>query len=77
MRAGFIFGGQTSMQIAERLQHYVHFHESLDEIETDLAEFMNVTAEDIQRVAAKYLIPENSFTIIVVPQPAEGEGVIP
>jgi zinc protease len=66
-RAGTLFGMQTTMAIAERLQHYAHFHPSLEDMRTDLDRYMAVTSADIQRVAAKYLVPENSFTIVVVP----------
>ena len=69
-RSGDIFGRQTTMAIAQNVQHYVHYHNSLDEIHTDLDTYMRVTAEDIQRVARMYLTPENSFTLTVVPKSA-------
>lgn len=67
-RAGQIFSRQTSMGLSNSLQHYAHYHESVGEINTDLAKYMAVTADDIIRVARKYLVPENSFTLIVVPK---------
>ncbi|NIM51516.1 MAG: insulinase family protein [Gemmatimonadales bacterium] len=73
-RAQDVFGRQTTFAIAEELQHFAHFHESLDEIHTDLDGYMQVTAADIQRVAEKYLVPENSLTIIIVPATAAGAG---
>jgi zinc protease len=76
-RASFVFGSQTTMQVAERLLHYAHYHDSMDEIHTDLDEYMKVTADDIRSVAAKYLVPENSFAIVIVPQSGTGEGVVP
>jgi zinc protease len=76
-RASFIFGSQTTMEIAERLLHYAHYHNSMDEIRTDLDEYMKVTADDIERVAAKYLVPENSFSIVIVPQSGAVEGAVP
>ncbi len=75
-RASHVFGMQTSMQIAERIQHYVHYHESLDEIHTDLKQYLAVTPADIQRVAAKYLVPANSYTITIVPKQS-AEEVVP
>ena len=69
-RAGNIFGRQTTMQVAERLQHYAHLHGSLEDMRTDLDRYLAVTADDIRRVAARYLVPENSFTIVVVPKEA-------
>ncbi len=76
-RAGYILGSQTSMQIAERLQQYIHYYDSLAELDTDLDRYMEVTVDDIRRVAAKYLVPENSYTIIIVPKAGSGEGVVP
>ncbi len=76
-RAGYVFQSQTTMQLAERLQHYVHYHDSLDDMYGDLAKYLEVTAQDIQRVAATYLTPANSYTIIIVPKAGATEGVIP
>jgi predicted Zn-dependent peptidase len=76
-RANYVLQSQTMMQIADRLQHYVHYHDSLDDIETDLERYMQVSRHDIQRVAAKYLIPANSYTITIVPKAGSGEGVVP
>ena len=69
-RSRDIFGRQTTMAVAQNIQHYVHYHDSLDELYTDLDMYMAVTADDIRRVAQKYLTPENSFTIFVTPKAA-------
>ncbi|MFQ5705024.1 MAG: M16 family metallopeptidase [Gemmatimonadales bacterium] len=76
-RSGYIFGVQTSMQQAERLQHYIYFHNKLSEINTDLDDYMKVTAADVQQVAGKYLVPANSFAITIVPKAAAGQGAVP
>ena len=68
-RANDVFGRQTTMNIAEELQHYAHDHDNLAEINTDAAQYMAVTIEDIRRVARQYLIANNSFTILIVPAP--------
>jgi len=70
-RRSFVFGRQTSMGVAESIQHYKHFHGSVAEINTDLDRYLAVTAADIQRVARTYLVPANSTTIRVVPQSKE------
>jgi predicted Zn-dependent peptidase len=75
-RSGDIFGRQTTMQVAENIQHYARYHDSLDEIHTDLDAYMAVTRSDVQRVARKYLIPENSFTINDVP-PFTSQPAVP
>ncbi len=67
-RAGIIFGLQTTMSVSQQLQHYAHYHSSLDEIHTELNRYLAVTGSDIQRVARAYLVPEHSLTITVVPK---------
>jgi predicted Zn-dependent peptidase len=67
-RRDHVFSRQTSMGMAEAIQHYVHFHDSVDEINTDAQKYLAVTAADIQRVARRYLVPANSVTILVVPK---------
>ena len=71
-RAGNIFGRQTTMSVAQRIQHFVHYHDSVDEINVDLDRYLAVTAEDIQRAARTYLATENSLVLVVVPQQQEG-----
>ncbi len=66
-RAGFIHTRETSLGRAEELQHYDMFHPSVADINTDLDHFLAVTADDIRRVAAKYLDPANAVVIIVRP----------
>jgi zinc protease len=66
-RAGFIHARETSLGKAEELHHYDMFHPSLADINTDLDHFLAVTADDIRRVAAKYLDPANAVVIIVRP----------
>jgi predicted Zn-dependent peptidase len=73
-RRGYVFGRQDSMGMAESIQHYVHFHDDVAEINTDLERYLAVTLDDIRRVAATYLVPANSLTIKIVPQ---GQGVQP
>jgi zinc protease len=63
-----VFARQTSMGVAETLQHFVHFHDSVDEIGTDLDKYLRVTAADVQRVCRRYLVPDNSVTMIVEPK---------
>jgi zinc protease len=73
-RRSYVFGRQNSMGVAEGIQHYAHLHDDVAEINTDLDRYLAVTADDIRRVAAAYLVPANSLTIKVVPK---GQGVQP
>jgi len=66
-RSGFIHGRETTLGKAEELQHYDMFHAAPAEINTDLERFLAVTADDIRRVAGKYLDPVNALVIIVKP----------
>ena len=66
-RSGFIRERETTSGRAEALHHYDRFHSSLGEINTDLDRYLAVTAEDIRRVAGKYLDPANLVTVIVLP----------
>jgi zinc protease len=74
-RAGFIETRETILNKAEELHHYLMFHDSLAEINGDLDRFLAVSADDIRRVAAKYLDPENATVITVrTVAPATGGG---
>src|SRR5205814_915932 len=66
-RAGFIHERETALGKAEELHHYDMFHTSLAEINGDLDRFLAVGADDIRRVATKYLDPANAVVIIVKP----------
>ena len=49
------------------MQHFVHYHRSLDDMHTDLERYLSVTHDDILRAAGKYLARENSYTFLLVP----------
>ena len=70
-RSRNVFGRQTTFQVAEQVQHFVHYHRSLDDMHTDLERYLSVTRDDILRAAGKYLARENSYTFLLVP-PSSG-----
>jgi predicted Zn-dependent peptidase len=76
LRATRVMGQQTTMQVAEHVQHFVHLHDDLAEINSDLDRYLAVTANDVLRVARAYLTPENRITYLVVPA-AGGERPVP
>jgi len=74
LRSGFIANRETTMGKAEELHHYLTFHDSIDEINTDLERVLAVTSEDLKRVATKYLDPNNLTVVIVRAGPATTSG---
>ena len=69
-----IISRETTFGKAEELHHYRTFHNSLEEINTDLDRFMSVTSDDVKRVATRYLAPDNLTLVIVRAGPASGGG---
>ena len=67
-RASTIMQRQTALSTAEAIQHARMFLGSADAINTSLDRYMAVTVDDVRRVAAKYLIPENSLVMLIVPE---------
>src|SRR6266699_346684 len=59
---------------AEELHHYLTFHPSLDEINTDLDHLLAVTSDDVKRVANLYLAPKNLTLLIVRAGAAPSSG---
>ena len=74
LRAGFIDNRETTFGKAEELHHYLTFHSSIDEINTDLDKLLAVTSDDVKRVAATYLVPANLTLLVVRPGAASGGG---
>jgi zinc protease len=74
LRAGFIDNRETTLGKAEELHHYLLFHETLDEINSDLGRILAVTSDDLKRVANKYLDPANLLLVIVRAGPTPASG---
>lgn len=66
-KSGFISGRQTVLNKAEALHHYILFHGNVADINSDLDRYLAVTAEDIQRVANKYLTDDNRTAVTAMP----------
>ena len=65
LRSGFIGNRETTLGKAEELHHYLTFHSSIDEINTDLDRLLAVRSDDVKRVANTYLAPGNLTVVIV------------
>ena len=75
-RASFVFGLQTSMSRARRLAELELYHGDATQLRSERGRDRAVTAEDIQRVAARYLVAETRTVLDVLPTsmaPASGE----
>jgi predicted Zn-dependent peptidase len=66
-KTGFILSRETVMDKAEAIQHYMYYHENLEDINTELENYMAVTTEDIMRVAKKYFVDTNRTVVIANP----------
>ncbi len=76
-RAEAIRSRQTTMGIAEGLQHANLFLGGPEAINTSFARYMAVTREDLVRVAREWFRPENSLLLVVTPPPAGPAGATP
>jgi zinc protease len=74
LRSGFIANRETTVGKAEELHHYLTFHNSIDEINTDLDRLLSVTSDDVKRVANTYLAPGNLTLLIVRAGAAPSSG---
>jgi predicted Zn-dependent peptidase len=66
-KTSFIESRETVMDKAEAIQHYAFYHDDLSGINTDLDRYMDVTSEDITRVANKYFVETNRTVVIANP----------
>jgi len=68
VEANFVFGIQSISRKADRLNSYYTWTGIPDGFEKDLSRYSRVTAEDVQRVAKKYLHKNNVIILSVVPE---------
>ena len=66
-RASMIFGKERALSTAEAIQSANMFLGSAEGVNSDFTRYMNVTKDDIKRVARQYLRPENSTVILIKP----------
>ena len=64
----YILGRETNQQKASQLAHAVVIHDDVTTADGEFEIFQNITAADIQRVAAKYFTEGNRLVITVMPR---------
>ena len=70
LAAGFIFGLQTVDGIAQELGQFQYVHGDWREFLKGANRYLAVTAEDVRRVAAKYLVDTNLTLVTLQPKAA-------
>jgi zinc protease len=73
-RAGVIQGRETTFGIAEAINYYSLLFPSVADMNTEPQRYLAVTAEDIKRVATKYLDPANATVVTVNPAGKQQSG---
>jgi predicted Zn-dependent peptidase len=69
-RRSYLAGLTSSLQRAMIMSLYAVYYNDPNLINTRLDRITAVTAADVQRVAVKYLTPENRTVVITAPKPA-------
>jgi zinc protease len=69
----FILSRQTAQSRAEELGYAAVVLKEPELVNTELQRFLDVNAQDIQRVARKYFVPENKTLVEVYPKKSTGE----
>jgi zinc protease len=68
-RSAFVSGVQSTLSRAILLSQYAMFHDDPNLINTRAEKIAAVTAEDVQRVARKYLTAGNRTVVVTSPKP--------
>ncbi|MDH5233631.1 MAG: insulinase family protein [Gemmatimonadota bacterium] len=67
-RSSTIFGRQNALATSEAVHYAAMYLGSPEAVNSDAARYEAVTVADLRRVAANYLRPENSLTMLIVPE---------
>ena len=76
-RRNYINGLQSSLGRANSIGQYAVYYGDPNLINTRIDKVSAVTKEDVQRVANKYLVPNNRTVVITVPKAGGGRGMNP
>jgi zinc protease len=67
-KASTIFGRQTALDLSEAVHYAAMYLGSPSAVNSEAARYEAVSLADLRRVAATYLRPENSLTLVIVPE---------
>jgi zinc protease len=67
-RAGTVLSRPRALAVSEAVHYAAMYLGSPEAINTDARRYEAVTVADLRRVALRYLTPENSFTLLIVPE---------
>ncbi len=67
----FVSSNSTVAGIAESLANYHMYYGDANLVNTEIQRYLNVTREDIQRVAKEYFHPGNRVVLYYLPKPAQ------
>jgi zinc protease len=67
-RARTIFARQQALEVSEAVHYAAMYLGGPDAVNSDVSRYEAVTLSDLRRVARNYLAPDNSLTLLVVPE---------
>jgi len=67
-RAGTIMGRQQALAVSDAVHYAAMFLGSPEAVNREASRYANVSLADLRRVARTYLRPENSLTLIILPE---------
>jgi zinc protease len=70
----YMFGRESNKDKASQLGHAVVIHNDIKTADGEFDIFMNITQDDVQRVARKYFTPENRLVMTIMPRGASNGG---
>jgi zinc protease len=75
VRAAFVFGFESNMSRAQQLGEFELYFGNATDIRGELARYLAVTADDVKRVAQRYLVASNRTVLDVTPAPTPAAAV--